>query len=269
MTNHKQNITRDSLGRLEADFLTRIGSVGIFTTKDASRIITPDQKKYVRQFLAHLKKKGWIERIKPGLFAVIPLSSGTARTPQLHEFLIAMELVKPAVISYFSAMNYHGLTEQLPQQVFIATNHKVARTTRASLGFSYRIISHQPERFFGISKEWINESPCMITDLEKTLVDGLALPEYVGGIGIVAQALSASWSRIDENKLHDYAVRIGISAVVKRLGFLLETLAIGNPEALRRSTKLSTGYPRLDPTLPAQGKHNRRWGLLVNAKVRP
>ena len=267
VTNDNQNITKGSLGRLESDFLTRIGPLGIFTLKDASRILRPDQEKYLRQFLARLRKKGWIERIKPGLFAVIPLSSGTSRTPQLHEFLIAMELVKPAAISYFSAMNYHGLTEQLPRQVLIATNHKVARPTRESLGFAYRIISHRPERFFGISKEWINEKPFMITDLEKTLVDGLAMPEYVGGIGIVAQALSASWSKIDEKKLNDYAVRIGISAVVKRLGFLLETLSIGNPEGLRRSTKLSAGYPRLDPTLPARGKHNRRWGLLINAKV--
>ncbi|HAJ26315.1 MAG TPA: hypothetical protein DCG53_03575 [Syntrophus sp. (in: bacteria)] len=267
MTNDNQNITKDSLGRLESDFLTRIGPLGIFTLQDARRIIAPNQEKYVRQFLARLKKKGWIEQVKPGLFAVIPLSSGTERTPQIHEFLIAMRLVEPAAISYFSAMNYHGLTEQLPRQIFIATNHKVARPARESLGLSYRIITHRQERFFGVRKEWINESPFKITDLEKTLIDGLAMPEYVGGVGIVAQALSASWPRIDEKRLHEYAVRIGISAVVKRLGFLIETLAIGNPEGLRRLTELSTGYPRLDPTLPAQGKHNRRWGLLVNARV--
>jgi len=269
MTNDNQNITKGSLGCLESDFLTRIGPMGIFTLKDAGRIIAPVQVKYVRQFLARLKKKGWIERIKSGIFAVVPLSSGVVRTPQLHEFLIAMRLVEPAVISYFSAMNYHGLTEQLPQQVFITTNHKVTRTTRASLGFSYRIISHRPERFFGARTEWINESPFMITDLEKTLIDGLTMPEYVGGVGIVAQSLSVSWSEIDEKRLYEYAVRIGVSAVVKRLGFLLETLAIGNPEELRCSTKLSAGYPLLDPTLPSQGTHNRRWGLLVNAKVRP
>lgn len=269
VTNDIQHITKASLGRLESDFLTRIGPLGLFTLKDAGRILGPDREKYARQFLARLRRKGWVERIKPGLFAVIPLSSGAARTPQLHEFLIAMKLVEPAAISYFSAMNYHGLTEQLPRQVFIATNHKVARPARESLGFSYRIISHRPERFFGVRKEWINEDAFMITDREKTLIDGLAVPEYVGGIGMIQHALPAAWSEIDEKRLHDYAVRIGISAVVKRLGFLLETLAIGDPEQLRRAVKLAKGYPRLDPTLPAQGTHNRRWGLLVNARVRP
>ncbi|RPI78622.1 MAG: hypothetical protein EHM45_05930 [Desulfobacteraceae bacterium] len=264
-----QHISKTSLGPLESDFLIQIGPQGLFTSQDVGRILGPGQKKYVRQFLSRLTKKGWIQRIKSGLFVVVPLSSGITRTPQIHEYLIAMQLVKPAAIAYFSAMNYHGLTEQIPRQVFILTDHKVAKPVRESLGFSFRIISNKPERFFGLSKEWINESSFMITDLEKTLIDGLALPEYVGGIGTVTQALSASWSKIDAKKLHDYAVRIGISAVVKRLGFLLETLAIGDSEQLYGSTTLSSGYPRLDPTLPGQGTHNRRWGLLINAKVNP
>ena len=30
---------------------------------------------------------------------------------------------------------------------------------------------------------------------------------------------------------------------------------------------LAPGFSPLDPTLPKKGKHNRRWGLLVNAEV--
>lgn len=269
MTNDAQNVIAHSLGRLESEFLTQAGPLGIFSLTDAVRILGPAQGKHVRPFLDRLARKGWIGRIKPGLFAVIPLSSGPSRTPQIHEFLIAMELVKPAAIAFFSAMNFHALTEQLPQLVYVATNHRVARSARDSLGITYRIICLRPARFFGICKEWVNEHPFMITDLEKTIIDGLAMPQYVGGVGTVARALSTSWSRLDEERLHNYAARFGTSAVVKRLGFLQEALELGKPEQLRRSTGLSTGYPRLDPTLPAEGTHNRAWGLLVNARVRP
>jgi predicted transcriptional regulator of viral defense system len=254
---------------MESDFLTRIGPLGLFTLTDARRTLGADHEKHARQFLDRLKRKGWIERVKPGVFAVIPLSSGTVRTAQLHEFVIAMKLVEPAAISYSSAMNHHGFTEQLSRQVFVSTNHKVARPARESLGFSYRIISHRPERFFGVSEQWVNESSFVITDPEKTLIDGMTMPEHVGGIGTIAHAISSRWRKIDEKRLFEYAVLMGISAVVKRLGFLLEALGIGNPEQLRAKVDLSKGYPRLDPTLPAQGMHNRRWGLLVNAKVRP
>ncbi|MDD1762899.1 MAG: hypothetical protein LUQ59_11770, partial [Methanothrix sp.] len=61
------------------------------------------------QFLDRLERKGWLRRIKRGRFAVIPLSSGETRATQLHEFLIAMELVSPAAIAYWSALNHHGM----------------------------------------------------------------------------------------------------------------------------------------------------------------
>lgn len=271
LTNDEQSITatRSSLGRREADFLARTGPTGVFSLEEAERFLGQGRENYGRRFLALLVLKGWIERIKPGLYAVIPLSSGTARTPQLHEYLVAMRLVEPAAIAFFSAMNYHGLTEQVPRQVFIATDHRVTRAGRESLGLLFRVISLRPGRFFGLRKEWINESPFQVTDLEKTLVDGLALPEYAGGIGTVAQGLAQAWARVDEARLHDYARRMGTSAVVKRLGYLQEALKLGNAEALRGSVTLASGYPRLDPTLPASGIHSRRWGLQINARVKP
>jgi len=79
-----------------------------------------------------------------------------------------MKLIDPAVIAYFSAMNHHELTGQLPRLVFIATNHKVSRPMREPLGLSYRSIAHRQELFFGLRKKWIEGNPFMITDPEKT-----------------------------------------------------------------------------------------------------
>lgn len=219
------------------------------------------------QFLDRLERKGWIRRIKRGKFAVIPLSSGETRVPQLHEFLIAMELVSPAAIAYWSALNHHGMTEQIPRTVFVATNHHVQKNTKETLGVTFQIISVQPKKFFGIEKDWINEQPFSITNKEKTIIDGLDLPKYVGGVGEIAKALAQSWSDLNEEKLREYAVNIGNTAVGKRLGFLMESLGLGNPETLRKTLSFGAGFSSLDPTLPKRGKHSRRWGLLINAEV--
>jgi predicted transcriptional regulator of viral defense system len=72
---------------------------------------------------------------------------------------------------------------------------------------------------------------------------------------------------LDETKLRDYAAKIGNSAVAKRLGFLMETLGVGDPEVLRKAISLSPGFSPMDPMLPRQGKHNRRWNLLINTKA--
>lgn len=267
MTKDEQNITRQPHGSKEADFLMRIGTSEIFSLDEARQMLPQVKPGQVGQFLHRLQAKGWISRIAPSKYAVIPLSSGVERTPQVHEFIIAMELVRPAAIAYFSAMNHHGFTEQIPRTVFIATDHRVSRSKRHSLGIQFRIVSVKKDKYFGLEKAWVSESPFMIANREKTIIDGLDLPRYVGGIGAVAKALKDSWDSLDERRLREYAGRMGSSAVAKRLGYLMESQAVGDPEALRESVQLAKGFPSLDPTLPKDGTYNRRWGLLINSKV--
>lgn len=268
MTIGMQNITRSPLGRLEARFLARIGTRPAFSIADVRRVLGHKGSDPTRQFLERLQRKGWIRRIRRGRFAVIPLSSGESRTPQLHEFIVAMELVSPAAIAYWSALNHHGMTEQLPRTVFVATNHPVRRHPGEVLGTRYKIVSLRPKKFFGIQKDWIDEMPFSITDREKTVIDGLDLPQYVGGIGEIAKALSTAWKQLDESKLRKYAVNIGNSAVAKRFGFLMETLGLGDVEKLRNTVKLAPGFSSLDPALPRKGTFNRRWGLLINTEIK-
>lgn len=268
MTNDMQYITRSSLGRTEAQFLAKIGMHPTFSIADARRVLGHKESDPTRQFLERLQTKGWIKRIKRGRFAVIPLSSGEERTPQLHEFIVAMELVSPAAIAYWSALNHHGMTEQVPRTVFIATNHPVRRPPGEVLGVSYKIVALRPEKFFGIVKDWIDETLFMVTDREKTIIDGLDLPQYAGGVDEISKAIVTGWAQIDEAKLRKYAANIGNSAVAKRLGFLMETLGLGDVEKLRKAIALAPGFSPLDPTMPRHGKYNRRWRLLVNTEIK-
>jgi predicted transcriptional regulator of viral defense system len=266
MTKGDQNITRQPLGSQEADFLARIGTSGIFSLDDARQMLPKVRPDHVRQFLHRLQEKGWVSRIAPSRYAVIPISSGVERTPQIHEFVIAMELVKPATIAYFSAMNHHGFTEQIPGIVFIATDHRVSRSKRQSLGIEYRIVSLKKDKYFGLEQAWVADSPFTITNREKTLIDGLDLPRYVGGVGVVAKAIYEAWDSLNERRLREYSGRIGNTAVAKRLGYLMESQGVGDAEMLRKSVRLAKGFSSLDPTLPDDGTYNRRWGLLINSK---
>ncbi|MBU0988396.1 MAG: hypothetical protein KKH68_14195, partial [Proteobacteria bacterium] len=79
--------------------------------------------------------------------------------------------------------------------------------------------------------------------------------------------LTGSWKMLDEKKLRQYTAQIGNSAVAKRLGFIMETLGMGDVEAFRTEIPRAPGFSNLDPTMPKRGKYNRRWGLLVNAEI--
>ena len=199
--NDVQNITKGQLGKMEAAFLAKAGTHPTFTLAFARQMLGHTKDDPTPQFLERLQSKGWIRRIRRGRFAVVPLSSGEDRSPQLHEFVVAMELVSPAVIAYWSALNHHGMTEQLPRTVFVATDHPVRRQPGDVLGVTYKIVSLRPDKFFGIMKDWIDENPFSVTDREKTIIDGLDLPQYVGGVNEIAKALTGSWKALDEKKL--------------------------------------------------------------------
>ena len=62
------------------------------------------------------------------------------------------------------------------------------------------------------------------------------------------------------------AKRMGNSAIIKRLGYLVETLEMPvDPKTLAKMREeISQGMSVLDPTMPRKGRHTTRWNLLVN-----
>jgi predicted transcriptional regulator of viral defense system len=66
-------------------------------------------------------------------------------------------------------------------------------------------------------------------------------------------------------RLVDYALRLDVGAVIRRLGFLLETCGVDEPAALERlRARLTATYHLLDPTLPVEGHRVARWRLRLN-----
>jgi hypothetical protein len=70
---------------------------------------------------------------------------------------------------------------------------------------------------------------------------------------------------IEVAKLVDYALRLDVGVVIRRLGFLLESSGVGAPNELERlRARLTDTYHLLDPTLPAEGRRMARWRLRLN-----
>ncbi len=87
----------------------------------------------------------------------------------------------------------------------------------------------------------------MCSDLEKTIVDCLFKPGYAGGIVEVAKAIFMAKSKINWERLVDHCIRFDSQAVIKRLGFVLDTYHIGD-SIIKHLSELTTGsYVILDP----------------------
>lgn len=239
------------------DLLNLLAKEGnTFTFNDALKISNLFTKS-LQKVLYRLQQSGAIERIEKGKYLIIPLGAEKGKYT-LHEFIIGSLLVAPYSIAYWSALNYYGLTEQIPTTVFIQTITRKFNTNPKVFEVHYKIVKIKESKYFGIRKEWIEETPINITDKEKTIIDCLDKPQYCGGIIEVAKALKNN--KFDRKKLEEYAQRIGNSGVLRRLGYLCELLNIKI-----KLPKLNTrNYLLLDPTMPGKGPKSAKWRLIVN-----
>ena len=207
--------------------------------------------------LSRLEKKGWIERIEKGKYMIIPLGAKKGEYT-LHEFVIGSMLVKPYCISYWSALHFYGLTEQIPNTVFIQTPSRKKKQELLIFGVKYKIIRINNLKIFGVRKEWIEGKQIEIVDKEKCIIDCLDKPQYSGGIIEVVKALKNE--KLDRTKLSKYAEQIGNTGVIRRLGYLCDYLniRIELPEIRTRN------YLLLDPTMVNKGTKNSKWRLVIN-----
>lgn len=235
------------------DKLARNGST--FNYQDALDI-TSLTRESLKVQLSRMEKEGWIERIEKGKYIIIPLGAEKGKYT-INEFTIGSQLVKPAVIAYWSALNYHGFTEQIPSTVFIQTTTRKKQQQLEIFGVRYRIIKVVEKKFFGFEKIWIDDTEVLITDPEKTVMDCLDMPHHCGGIVEVAKALHD----VELSRVIEYAKQSGNSAVLKRLGFLCDKMGI--PIDIPPD-ELSRGYPLLDPSMHDKGKTNSKWKIQEN-----
>lgn len=215
------------------------------------------KKEILSVILSRMEEKGFIERIEKGKYLIIPLGSEKGKYT-LHEFVMASYLVEPYAISYWSALHYYGFTEQIPGTVFVQTPARKKKNQMEIFGVNYQIVRVKKEKFYGIRKEWIEETPVNVTEKEKTIIDCLDKPHYAGGIIEVAKALKNS--SLDINRLTEYALKIDNFAVVRRLGYLSERMEI----PINLPLPLSKKYLLLDPAMPAKGKNDPKWRLIIN-----
>ncbi|MGC9454886.1 MAG: type IV toxin-antitoxin system AbiEi family antitoxin domain-containing protein [Phycisphaerae bacterium] len=246
----------------------------VFTSRRA-RQLAPKvgmSEAYTRQALHHLARSGWLVRLRKGLYA---LSSAVPGVTGVHEFEVAMALVDPAAISHWSAMHHHDLTEQVPRTVFVLTTTKAsiprprgAKAKATGPGYRvgetlYRFVQVKPERFFGVEGAWVGEARVKVTDLERTLLDGLSMPQYCGDFAEVLHAFGAALGRLDIEKIIGYAQKLD-AATAKRLGWALEGQGVQDSRLEVLAALPIKGYRPLDPTGPRRGPCNRRWMLQEN-----
>jgi predicted transcriptional regulator of viral defense system len=251
---------------MEYSFIQHLAQKGvrIFTTQEAKMYAQEIgmQPGTILDRLYRMNKKGIIERLMSGLYCLGPeFLSGIP----IHEYEIAAALATPSSIAFLSAFSYHKLTDQISSIIYVLSTidpeHSHSRNMYTIRGIRYRIIRVQQEDFFGIERKWIGRSLIPVTDLERTLIDGLAKPKYCAGIREVLDGYSQVIDQINIPKIISYALRMSDS-VCKRLGYVLSTLNVDERHLEPLFKRVTPIFIKLDPTGPQKGAWNRTWFVM-------
>ena len=197
---------------------------------------------------------------------------------QVHPFAVATSLVEPSAVSHWSAMSYHGFTDQIPHIVTAFTPQKVVtptmRRSNAKIGTRhswdvwgsrYEYVTVIPDHLFGIEDVWVDERfRIPITDKERTVLETFVSPRLFGGIGEALATIEEHIHELDLEKLVGYAVQYGKASAIKRLGWALERLDAPQ-EFVDPLEKIPIkGFRLLDPTRPRRGPYDKKWMIQNN-----
>jgi predicted transcriptional regulator of viral defense system len=223
-----------------------------------------------RKALSRLVKSGWLERIERGLYMILPLEAGPEGRWSEDPLILATQMAPTGAVSYWSALRYWGMTEQVPRTTFVQITHRRSRHRVTILGMGFQFITVVKRKKFGIIQQMSDGLPFRITDREKTLIDACDRPDLSGGILQIAQALQSE-ETIDWPRVDIYLVRMGSGAIYKRLGYLVDSLDITVPDRNQRLERwregMTQGIASLEPGGSGEGKIDTSWRILVNIDV--
>ncbi len=225
--------------------------------------------------LHRLVAAGWITRVKKGLYAV---NDPVTRLPKAPPFAIGTAMATPSAVSHWSALQHWGLTEQVPTDITLSSPRRTyppsdgmhsadGRPVWTVGGVRYEFITVAPARFFGITQVWVDDRHQVpMFDRERALLDTFHHFHIFGSLAVALEILEAHLSELDIDRLAEYAGKLGVAAVVKRMGWALEEFGVAPDLLAPLRAYPSRGDSPLDPGRPPRGRHNPTWHVIENLR---
>jgi predicted transcriptional regulator of viral defense system len=230
------------------------------------RVALGASEEYARYVAHRLVRKGWLERLRPGLFQFIPADRGREAVADTNPLLAGDALVRPYFFSFGTACTHHGLTEQVFAEVYLACS--VRRRPEQIRGIRYVFAYVSEPRFFGFAETSVLGTSVHMASPERALLDALDRPHYAGGVGEVSRMVQRSLHRLSPDRLIETIARWGESALAQRLGYLadlhgleLPTLRGGLERLVRPGNKILLGPRKQWGT---SGPLARPWNVIAN-----
>lgn len=226
-------------------YIARIEDINALLAKDYSL-------QEIRKQISLLAQRGWLVRIKRGVFAVADLESHNFAN--ISPLVISRLLLPDSCVSFEFALGQHGLFDQFPSRLTAVTPGKPRKFTFQGLEYVYKKIKR--DLYFGFEEKTINGGMANIAELEKVILDYLYYRTDTYSIDLVMEKLEEGKGDLDPDRLYAYVLKFPVS-VRRRLGFLLDLVGIPT-EDLHAVLGSRRDFSKLTGT---SDKFNARWRI--------
>lgn len=231
---------------------------------------------------------GELSRMR-GVWQVYQVESPYAKLLPIDELNVVFEVNPWVVLSDISALQFHGLTDSNPTSIHVIQGRALRaellplgtlrddwidvtfperRTPGKVLGTPVASRSVGPDRIFGLGEYQYHGVTIRVTTPERTLIDGLMLPEPSGGILSVLNAWIRAEPLLNPEALVQFTELYGVAVLRQRVGYLMESLGLAHP-ALEHWQQLARrgGSSKLVGSQPYSSTYSERWSLSLNAPI--
>jgi predicted transcriptional regulator of viral defense system len=240
---------------LQKEFLDLLDEYG-FDVFDIKMLKTTNRFKdpEIYQALRTLTKSGVLIKLERGKYRRVNFTDS---------FVIGNFLAADGGIAYWSALNYHGLTEQFVNVVYVQTSKRTSEEVVIN-SLRYKFVKVAKRKLAGYIKKGYGNHEYKITNVEKTIVDCFDLPHHAGWYQEIIKAFNKA--PINQNNLIKYCKIINNIAVIKRLAFLAELLQKQRMDKFIDFAKntINNDYTLFEIDNEKRGEYNSKWKLIIN-----
>lgn len=181
------------------------------------------RKTKFEEFLKHLLETGVLKQIEIALPREEVLTKYVFGDPTLLE--IANSIKSRSYLSHYTAMFFHGLTDNLPKTIYTNTELKASKNfntkelEQSSIDKAFAcnvrqsnqiakyedieiyLLNSKNVEHVGVKEFEFDGIKLKVTDIERTLIDITVRPNYAGGVQEVLNAFAAAKDQISVNRL--------------------------------------------------------------------
>jgi predicted transcriptional regulator of viral defense system len=262
--------------RLWIEALPKMGRM-TFSQEDVQRQFPDTPIRNIQNVLFRQVRKGAMQSVWHGFYAIVPNEYGLKGIVPPIEYIDALmkHLHRSYYIGLLSAASYQGASHQQPQELFVVAGGDALRSkAKNDVKINFTNRKEFPERY--ISTIDTASGQVNISSPELTAFDLVQYESRVGGLDRAATVLAELIENVDFKHLDADFLGLFNSAVIQRLGYLLDNIVDRQDLAdtlLERCISAGIAFHRRTLAVSRRGEDIKgfafcnKWNIIINREV--